>query len=1029
MVNKDTATPAAEASESLMGAGQVISASTPTTATTTTPTTTATTPITPIAPIAPTMAKKQASAAPAMPAPPIASTVSAASAASPASAGNAMSAVPAGSVASSASLGAAASAAPAMPASPIASSMPAGSAASPASAAPVPSAAPAMSVQPPSPRLRPIAAAALTALAALSFHRLLPWGPLVAAAGVGIACALAVGLLLTGPRRTPLALSLVATAVLWLPVAPVAIGLTAGRAAGGPAIGPAPTISSLMNLVRGIGGGWWRVLTTVPPLGPDPAVLAAVSALCALAAFGAVEVALRTKAVLPLAAFGLVVLVVGLFAGGPGSDVLPVVGFAVATAMLTAALTGEGAAFSIKALRRYAAKAPAVAVIGVVALLCGAIGSGRAPFDPRSLVSPPAAAHPAVDPLQQVAEWVGTPNTRLFTLRADTAALTAAPNLRLTVLDRFDGAAWSSDAVYTATGSRIPDADSAGGADGAKSAGADKAASTTPTASVHEEVSVDHLSTLWLPAASRPTTISASGSRLAVDPDGELLIPDGTHPGLRYAVTAQVPQYPADALRGATPVADPTTTELPGDVPPIIAQTAQTATDGAGFPYQQAERLADYLRTSAVYDPTAPAGDSYGHIAYFLGTSHRGGSDQFAVAFALMARSLGLPTRIAVGFAVPPTAVAAAHDAAAAGATGSVSSSVSSSDSGRGTVGVDVIGADALVWPEIDFAGLGWVPFYPTPSGSVRSGALHPASGESAARQTIDSQLAAAKLPDPKQLPVPKNGTSDAAPQSLAHDAAPMSPWPVVGASVVAALLLYFGYVFGIPGVRRARRRRSPDPALSVLGAWWETVALLRTLGLGPVALRTSAQIAAFGAGRLDADGSRAVAALARRADFAAFSPNAKPRGDADHDLTGKQIADQMVSPAANPTGVQMVSPAVNLNGAQMVGPAANPPGPTAGYVVGPTASQMVSPTADPTAIQMLDPTAGQFASQMPSPTSTTPMAAFLQQAAPRRPACDAAFAAEAWADYARVRAAVRDAVPVAARIRHRLLPVPRREG
>jgi hypothetical protein len=127
-----------------------------------------------------------------------------------------------------------------------------------------------------------------------------------------------------------------------------------------------------------------------------------------------------------------------------------------------------------------------------------------------------------------------------------------------------------------------------------------------------------------------------------------------------------------------------------------------------------------------------------------------------------------------------------------------------------------------------------------------------------------------------------------------------------------------------------------------VLGAWWETVALLRAMGLGSVSARTSAQIAAFGAGHLGGDGPRAVSALARIADFAAFAPAAS------------------------------------------------------------------APEAPP--------------------ESSTPMAVFLREAAAPRPTCDAALVAEAWADYASVREAFRAAVPVGARVRHRLLPVPRRE-
>ncbi|NUP53497.1 MAG: hypothetical protein HOW97_40180, partial [Catenulispora sp.] len=645
-----------------------------------------------------------------------------------------------------------------------------------------------------------------------------------------------------------------------LPAACVAIGWSAGSEGGG----PVPSISSLIRTLRGAGTGWARVLTTVPPLGPDPAVLAAVSALAALATFGAVQTALRTEAVLPVAAPGFVVLVLGLLATGPGSD-LPV---AVAFAVATAALTAVAAAPATGSIARYAAALPAVAGVCAVSLLSATTASGRPPFDPRTLVTPPPATHPALDPLQQVAAWVGTPQTRLFTIDTSTDASanpatgpapsspTAAPDLRLTVLDHFDGGTWSSDAVYTATGSRIPAA---------------PAAESTPTTDLRQDIRIEQLNTLWLPAPARPTTVTALPNQLTVDADGELLIPDGTKPGLHYTVTAHVPQYSEAALRGAVPVADPVATALPGDVPPIIAQTAQNATAGAGFPYQQAARLADYLRTTAAYDPTAPAGDGYGHIAYFLGTSHRGGSDQFAVAFALMARSLGLPARVAVGFA--PTAPHTAADEATGGTTDTTGATGAAANPTPGRTTVTVTGADALAWPEVDFAGLGWVPFFPTPSGPGRGGALHLASGESAVRQSVDDTLTGVKLPAPQPLPPPDSWGAPTGSDVRSSGTSGLSIAVVVFVCSISLITAYLGYALGIPQLRRHRRRRAPDPAAAVLGAWWETVTMLRTLGLEAVGSRTTAQIAAFGAARLGADGARALTVLARLADHAAFAP------------------------------------------------------------------------------------------------------------------------------------------------------------
>ncbi|MCQ0010429.1 transglutaminase-like domain-containing protein [Actinomadura madurae] len=60
--------------------------------------------------------------------------------------------------------------------------------------------------------------------------------------------------------------------------------------------------------------------------------------------------------------------------------------------------------------------------------------------------------------------------------------------------------------------------------------------------------------------------------------------------------------------------------------------------------------LAEYLKRYARYDVTAPPGHSYRQLDYFLGEGRRGTPEHFATAYALLARSLGLPSRVVVGF-------------------------------------------------------------------------------------------------------------------------------------------------------------------------------------------------------------------------------------------------------------------------------------------------------------------------------------------------------------------------------------------
>src|SRR5690625_971423 len=64
-----------------------------------------------------------------------------------------------------------------------------------------------------------------------------------------------------------------------------------------------------------------------------------------------------------------------------------------------------------------------------------------------------------------------------------------------------------------------------------------------------------------------------------------------------------------------------------------------------------------------------------------------GDEEPYAAAMALMARSVGLPSRVVMGFAPPE----------------------------RPGTSVEITGDDVTAWVEIAFADHGWVPFYPTP--------------------------------------------------------------------------------------------------------------------------------------------------------------------------------------------------------------------------------------------------------------------------------------------------------------------------
>jgi hypothetical protein len=211
-----------------------------------------------------------------------------------------------------------------------------------------------------------------------------------------------------------------------------------------------------------------------------------------------------------------------------------------------------------------------------------------------------------------------------------------------------------------------------------------------------------------------------------------------------------------------------------------------------------------------------------------------------------MARTLGLPSRVAVGF----------RSGSRAGDTWQVR------------------GGDVLVWPEIDFRGLGWVAFYPTPD---QSGATPQtqvvAAGETPARQAIDQQIAAASPPPAVSRPVRRTPPRPAAGYT-AWVAAPLLAVPP---------LVYSGLLAAVPRWRRRRRRRRGTPAGRVAGAWREAVDELRGAGLPPVATLGAHDVADLGVAAIGAAAVGHLVPLAEAVNQAAFAAE-PPDSAAAHD-------------------------------------------------------------------------------------------------------------------------------------------------
>jgi transglutaminase-like putative cysteine protease len=137
-------------------------------------------------------------------------------------------------------------------------------------------------------------------------------------------------------------------------------------------------------------------------------------------------------------------------------------------------------------------------------------------------------------------------------------------------------------------------------------------------------------------------------------------------------------------------------TELPTDLPTEVRTEAQLVTGHAQTDFQRAVALQDWFRSTGgfTYSTNRPSGSSSNALLNFLTKDRKGFCEQFAAAMAVMARSLGIPARVAVGFLHPQQIgphrfVFSSHDLHS--------------------------------WPELYFQGAGWVRFEPTPSARTGS--------------------------------------------------------------------------------------------------------------------------------------------------------------------------------------------------------------------------------------------------------------------------------------------------------------------
>ena len=432
-------------------------------------------------------------------------------------------------------------------------------------------------------------------------------------------------------------------------------------------------------------------------------------------------------------------------------------------------------------------------------------------------------------------------STEVFAVRTQQRAY-----WRLTSLDTFDGRIWSSDASYQPVGERLPPPEPGAG-------------SITGDTFV-QEFTIASLSSIWLPAAYRPERIGGVDDVSYNDDLGSLITGDDTTDGLTYRVQSTVPRFDPQALAGV--VGSSTAVDLDRflALPSIsrpVRQLARSLTAGLpDSPYARALAIQNHFRRGFVYDITVGAGHDENALERFLFAERRGYCEQFAGAFAVLARSVGLPTRVAVGFT-------------------------------PGELGGDgrlhVRGLNAHAWPEVFLDGFGWVAFEPTTGrgapGQEEYLGVPEAQADPEDATTATTAAPPTTAPDDTATPSTTAAPAGDAPAPLAAPAG--RPWWRHPAAVVASslLLTLALVVVGVPLAKEVRRRRrraaAADPAERVWVAWTEAAEAVGRAGAPRRPAETLDEHArrAAPAAALSGPAATALATLAAEAATASYAP------------------------------------------------------------------------------------------------------------------------------------------------------------
>ncbi len=500
---------------------------------------------------------------------------------------------------------------------------------------------------------------------------------LAAAAGV-TALLLAVGFAARRLRAPAVAVTLLEVLV-WL------CAMTLAFFPASALFGVVPTLGTVERAADAARAAASEIVLGIAPLTPSASLTFVLVAALGLLTIALDHVVLTAR--LPLLA-GVALVAVWLIAPIATSSAVDLVAFGLVALLTLVLMRAETRS------REPAARAPRDAA-GMIALTAAvsvlAIGASLlwAPALPSPERVAAGSGVTTVNPSLNLGTDLRQPGEQVvLTLSTN---MPSAPYLRMATLSIFDGQFWRPDRQRTV--GLAPDA-----------FGPLEATEGMRVTEYESEIQIADLSTDWLPVPYAAFDVEGlRGDWVAMPFNRTVVSGSGTSQGQEYHVTTRSVRPTLEEIRATTAGASGAREDLytpPDEVPTIITETANEVTADASTDYDKLIALQDWFRGADFeYSLDAPVDNGFDGtnseaIADFLEV-RAGYCVHFASAFALMARELGMPSRIVIGF-LPGTGLSGAGRAE--------------------DREYEVLSSQLHAWPEVHFEGVGWVSFEPTKS-------------------------------------------------------------------------------------------------------------------------------------------------------------------------------------------------------------------------------------------------------------------------------------------------------------------------